>query len=496
MNQAENIQQGKKREQRSSSAVERSTMVYGRVPPQAKDIENAVLGIILQHSQAIDVVASIVSAESFYVEANQRIFRTVMDMANRNQVINILTVIEELKKREELEIIGGPHYLTTLDKYVTSSAGLEKYCQIIQQKFIQREMIRIAGEIIGDAYEDSTDAFELLDYAEEKFLAIGTNNMQGDTISIDRVVKKALARIETNRLNDTPITGVPSGFRTLDAATKGWQPGFIVMAARPSIGKSALALALARNAAQNEIKSVPVAVWSLEMEDVQNVLRMLSAESEIKLYSIQTGRLDDEQMKKLYQVGSKLSQQKIFFDDSPGTNIISFRSKARRLKKKHNIGLIILDYLQLLGGDGEKGNREQEIARISRSLKNLSRELQIPIIALSQMSRDIEKRTGKNRKPQLSDIRESGAIEQDADVVIFLWGPEEDEIEQDRSLLNRRYARIAKQRDGVLLTVELEFETSTQKITEYQPAPEPPKELGEGKWKAVPKTGDLFENKP
>lgn len=473
----------KDRKERRRGTMDLSTMVYGKVPPQAKDLEEAVLGAIMLPGDAIDTAIGMITPESFYVESHQRIYRAMLDLNARSQTIDILTVVNQLKTSEELELVGGSYFVTRLTNSVVNAVGTETHCRIIQQKFIQRELIRISGEIIQEAYEDSADAFDLLDSAEEKLLSIGSGNLQSDVVPIDRVVPKAMQRIETARLNDSSITGVPSGFPSLDHATRGWQPGLIILAARPSVGKSALALALADAATKNPYKEVPVAIWSLEMDAVQNVLRMLSSASEIWLHRIQTGRLEEHQVKKLYDAAAQLAKRKIFFDDKPGLTILSLRAKARRLKKKYNIGLIIIDYLQLMSGGGEKGNREQEISRISRGLKLLSKELDIPVIALSQMSREIEKRTGSKRVPMLSDIRESGAIEQDADVVIMLWGPEEDEVKDNADLLNKRYARIAKQRDGVLLTVNLEFRTEIQKLIEY--FPDKP-DLPPGSWRPVP----------
>lgn len=459
-----------------------STMIYGKVPPQARDLEEVVLGAIMLDPNGFDIASIILTPESFYLEAHQHIYRAAMELSVANQAIDMLTVVNQLKKGDLLEIVGGPYYVTQLTNKVVSSVHTETHCKIIQQKYIQRELIRISGEIIQEAYEDGADAFELLDYAEEKLLSVGTSSIQGDTVGIDQVVPKAMKQIEDARANDSAITGVPSGFGKLDQATRGWQPGLIILAARPSVGKSALALALADAATKNPYKVVPVAIFSLEMDAVQNVLRMLSSNSDIFLHRIQTGRLEEDQVKRLYDTGAQLSKRKIFFDDKPNLTILSLRAKARRLKKKHNVGLIIIDYLQLMSGSGEKGNREQEIARISRGLKLLSKELGIPVIALSQMSREIEKRTGSKRTPQLSDIRESGAIEQDADVVIFLWGPEEEEVKENPELLRRRYARIAKQRDGVLLTVDLEFRTETQKLIELNPDKV---DLPSGSWKPV-----------
>lgn len=792
-------------------------MIYGKIAPQARDLEEAVLGSIMLDTEAFDTVASILTADCFYMEVHQRIFSAMQRLSSKNQPIDMLTVVQELKASEEIELVGGPFYITKLTNNVTSSVGNETYCRIILQKFIQREIIRIGGDMIQAAYEESTDAFDLLDTTEETLLSIGQKHIHGEMATIDQVLTKTVSRIEEYRTRDTHLTGVPTGFPSLDRVTRGWQPSnLIILAARPSVGKclgkgtkiimydgslkcvedvregdllmgddstprkvlslargreqmylvkqvsgynyrvneghilsvmrsgsegrynhgdkmdialcdfvnksdkfkkrwkgyktdvefeskpipinpyvlgvwlgdgtalkteitnpdkeihdyffdwgkaqgyevyishnkgicdsirvnggfrkllqkndlignkhippdyiindrnnrmlllagiidtdgyliktggyeitqkserlikqikyladtlgfrthliskrgtidgidkgeyfrltifgniwdipvkverkkwkrlvrnrnwkvsgltiekdvvddyygfsidgnhrflledctvthnSAMALNLVRAAAIKNPNPVGVAVWSLEMDAISLVLRLLSAESEMVLHRLQTGRLDDDQMKMLYREGvQKLSGKKIFFDDSSGVTLLSLRSKARRLKKKQNIGLIIVDYLQLMTPDEKSGSREQEISKISRGLKNLSKELQIPIIALSQLSRDVEKRTGKKRVPQLSDLRESGAIEQDADVVIFLWGPEDEEVEADRDLLNRRYARIAKQRDGMLLTVDLEFKGDFQLFSEYQEnsSVNIPSGLGEGNWK-------------
>lgn len=473
---------------RKKSSIDLGTMVYGKVQPQAKDLEEAILGLIQLNPGSIDEVSGILSENSFYIEANQKIYSAALALNNRNQQIDSLSLVAELKAREELEAVGGPFAVVKLTNNVTSSVNIGKWAQIVHQKFIQREIIRIAGEMISDAYEDSTDAFDLLDRSEESLSAIGSNNFQNEMTTIESAVIRAVTKIEQNRLLDSSITGVPSGIPSLDLATRGWQPGFIVLAARPSVGKSAVALQLAKNAADNTTRPVTVGIWSMEMDDVQNVLRMMSAESGVTLYKMQTGRLEQSEMHRIVDAGVKLSKHKIFFDDSSGITLNRFKAKARRLKRKHGLGLIIVDYLQLMGGDDKGGNREQEISRLSRGMKMFSRELGIPIIALSQMSRDIEKRPGKDKKPKMSDIRESGAIEQDADVIILLWGPDDDELVEKPELVHRRYARIAKQRDGVLQTINLHFDTRTQLITEYQEEIVKP----QSNWKPITTEPDLF----
>jgi replicative DNA helicase len=460
----------KDKKERRSKAVDVQNMVYGKVPPQAKDLEEKVLGAIMLESGTIDRILEFITDESFYVSAHQEIFRCMLALHTKGQPTDLGMVVEELRRQGKLEEVGGPYYVTRLTNAVVNTGSLENHAKIIAQKFVGRELIRVGSEIVNEAYEDSTDVFQMLDQAEEQLMSIGSKHVQGDVKGIDTVLVKAINRIEEWRKQDSHITGVPSGYPQLDRATRGWQASdLIILGARPSVGKTSFALRLARNAALNPIKPVPVAIWSLEMEDVQLVLRMLSAESGMMLHRIQTGRLEDEDMTRLYRDGiNTLAGTKIFIDDQPGLNLLKLRAKARRLKKKHNIGLILVDYLQLMSGDESKGNREQEISRISRGLKLLAKELKIPIIALSQLGREVEKRTGTKRTPQLSDLRESGSIEQDADVVVFLWGADDDEIEKDASLRNRRFARIAKARNGMLLTIDFELNKDTQEWEEME----------------------------
>src|SRR3954467_1047262 len=488
------------RKNRRKGPLDLSTMVYGKVPPQAKDLEEAVLGAMMLEKGAFDAVIEILKAECFYVDAHQRIYRAMQGLQQKNQPIDILTVVEELKVREELDIIGGPYYVTRLTNAVISSANIEAHSRIILQKFIQRELIRISGEIIGDAYEDSTDVFDLLDDAESKLFEITNNHLRKNFDSIDTVLVKTVQRIEDMRHRNEDVTGVPSGFASLDNVTYGWQStDLIILAARPSVGKTAFALNLARNAALHPTKPTPVVFFSLEMSAGQLVQRILSAESEIWLEKISRGKLEEHEMKQLYQRGiQRLSQAPIFIDDTPALNIFELRAKCRRLKNKHNIGMVIIDYLQLMSGTGENrnGNREQEISNISRSLKSLAKELQVPIVALSQLSREVEKRKEGNKMPQLSDLRESGAIEQDADMVMFLYRPEYYDITQDEMGDNNRgetHVRIAKHRNGSLETIKLRALLHIQKFVDWEgddlgggggAAPSPG-----GSWKPIPPGG-------
>jgi replicative DNA helicase len=394
-------------------------------------------------------------------------------LADKSLPIDLLTVVEELKFKGELELVGGPYYVSKLTNAVVSSANIEAHARIVLQKFIQRELIRISGEIIGDAYEDTTDVFDLLDDAESKLFEITNNHLRSAFEDINTVLVKTIQRIEDMRNRDEDITGVPSGFPSLDKLTYGWQQtDLIVLAARPSVGKTAFALNLARSAALHPTKPTPVVFFSLEMSSSQLVQRILSAESEIWLEKITRGKLEEHEMKQLYKRGiERLSNAPIYIDDTAALNIFELRAKCRRLKNKHDIGLIIIDYLQLMsgGGDNKNGNREQEISKISRDLKGLAKELKVPIIALSQLSREVEKRKEGAKIPQLSDLRESGAIEQDADMVMFLYRPEYYDItanEMGESNKGETYVKIAKHRNGSLDTIKLKALLHIQKFIE------------------------------
>jgi len=484
----------KDRKQKRRSSLDLGTMVYGKVPPQAKDLEEAVLGAIMLEKTAFDTVIEILKPECFYVEAHQRIYSAMQSLANKSQPIDILTVTEELRSREELEMVGGPYYVTKLTNTVVSSAHIDAHARIVLQKFIQRELIRISGEIIGDAYEDSTDVFDLLDDAESKLFEITNNHLRKDYNSIDTVLVNTIKRIEDLRQRNEDVTGVPSGFSGLDRVTYGWQnTDLIILAARPAVGKTAFALNLARNAVMHATKPTPVALFSLEMSAGQLVQRILSAESEIWLEKIARGKMEEHEMKQLYARGiQRLSQAPLFIDDTPALNIFELRAKCRRLKNKHNIGMIIIDYLQLMSGTGENrsSNREQEISNISRNLKGLAKELNVPIIALSQLSRAVEQRGAKegSRIPQLSDLRESGAIEQDADMVMFLYRPEYYDINSNAEGENTKgltEVKIAKHRNGTLETVKLKALLHIQKFTNWDEDPYSGIGLPSGGWRPV-----------
>ncbi|MCW3463099.1 replicative DNA helicase [Chitinophaga nivalis] len=453
----------KDRNVRRKPSIEVSSLVYGKIPPQAKELEEAVLGAVMLEKGAFDSVIEILKGECFYVEAHQLIFSAMTRLAAKSMPVDILTVTEELKSMGSLEAVGGPFTVMKLTNAVVSSANIEAHARIILQKFIQRELIRISGEILTESYEDTADVFDLLDSAESKLFEITNNHLRKNYDSIDRVLVNTMKRIEDLRNKGDDITGVPSGFPSLDKVTYGWQStDLIIIAARPSVGKTAFALNLARNAALHPRFPKGAAVFSLEMSSGQIVQRILSAESEIKLEKISRGKLEEYEMKKLMTHGiERLAKAPIFIDDTPALNIFELRAKCRRLVHNHGVGVIIIDYLQLMSGGGEgrgSTNREQEISKISRDLKGLAKELQVPVIALSQLSRDVEKRKDGNKMPQLSDLRESGAIEQDADMVMFLYRPEYYEIntnEMGESNKGETHVRIAKHRNGQLDTIKL-----------------------------------------
>ena len=477
---------------RRKPLLETGNMVYGKIPPQARDLEEAILGAIMLEKSAFDVVVEILKPECFYIEAHQKIYKAMQNLQIKNLPIDLLTVVEELKYNEELEFVGGAYAITKLTNVVVSSANIEAHSRIVLQKFIQRELIRISGEIIGEAYEESADVFDLLDEAESKLFKITNNHLRKNFEDIGNVLIKTINRIDEMRNRQDEMTGVPTGFPSLDRLTYGWQAtDLIILAARPSVGKTAFALNLARTAALHPTKPTAVGFFSLEMSSSQLVQRILSAESEIWLEKIARGKLEEHEMKQLYKKGiEKLSKAPIFIDDSAALNIFELRAKCRRLKSKHNIGIIIIDYLQLMSGSADRNsNREQEISKISRDLKALAKELQVPIIALSQLSREVEKRKEGNKIPQLSDLRESGAIEQDADMVMFLYRPDYYDVttnEMGESNKGETYVKVAKHRNGSLETIKLKAELHIQRFIEEEGGSDNfNPNMGGGSWKPV-----------
>lgn len=383
-----------------------SNYVFGKVQPQALPLEEAVLGAVMLDKNALTIILDILQPDSFYLEAHQHIYRAMRRLFERSQPIDLLTVMEELKKSGDLEAVGGPAYLAELTHRVASAANIEYHSRIIAQKYIQRELIRVSTKTIRDAFEDTSDVFELLDEAEQGLYNIAQNNMSRGYESTGTLAGKMLKQIEELKGKKDGLTGVPTGFADLDRLTSGWQPSdLIIVAARPGMGKTGFVLSMTRNAAVDFKK--PVALFSLEMASLQLVLRLVSMEAEISGSQLRNGQLDEEQWKRLHKSVERISEAPIFIDDTAGINIFELRAKARRMKLQHDIQLIIIDYLQLMSGgpDSGKGNREQEISSISRALKALAKELNVPVIALSQLSRAVETRGGTKR-PQLSDLRE------------------------------------------------------------------------------------------
>ncbi len=450
---------GKLKTIRSGNDV--SPMAYGKIQPQALDLEEAVLGAIMLDKDAVAIVLDILKPESFYVEKHQVIYRAMLKLFEKSTNIDLLTVNEQLKKDGELDKAGGTAYLAGLTNRVGSSANLEFHAKIVAQKHIQRELIRVSTHTINNAFEDSMDVFDMLDEAERGLFEITEQNLNRGFESVGALATKAQKQLELLAQRESGLTGIPTGFEDLDRITSGWQPSdLVIVAARPGMGKTAFTLSLAKNAAMDFQK--PVAVFSLEMASVQLVQRLLSSEAEISSSKLRNGKMEPHEWTQLHTAIEKMADVPIFIDDTPGINIFELRAKCRRLKQQHDIQMIIIDYLQLMTGGGENkksGTREQEISTISRSLKGLAKELNVPVIALSQLSRSVETRGG-DKRPMLSDLRESGAIEQDADIVTFIYRPEYYEIFQDEdgmSMKGMAEIIIAKHRNGELGTVKLRF---------------------------------------
>lgn len=435
----------------------------GKLPPQAPYLEEAVLGALMLEKHAADKVMDLLNKDIFYSEAHKFIFEACEALYIKGQPIDILTVTQKLKEQGNLQLVGGAYYVSQLTSKVASSANIEHHTHIILQKHIQRELIRVSGEIGNNAYEDSADAFELLDSAEQKLFDIKNKSLKKNYDSIDNLVSKALKQLENVKDQDTEsLTGVPTGLRDLDKMTSGWQKSdLIIIAGRPSMGKTAFVLSIARNAAV--LYNKPVAIFSLEMSSLQIVNRLISSETEIPQDKLRNANLEDYEWERLIDKAEAISNAPIYIDDSASLTVSDLRSKARRLKTQKNIELIVIDYLQLMhaGENVGKGNREQEISYISRSLKIIAKELEIPVIALAQLSRAVEQRPDK--KPILSDLRESGSIEQDADLVSFLYRPEYYKLEfneDGESLKGLAEIIIAKHRNGSTGSVLARFKNT------------------------------------
>lgn len=450
-------------DKKRATAKKKSTfgnMDMSKLQPQARDLEEAVLGALMLEKNAPEKVASYLKSEAFYVDAHQLIYGAIVSLFSLGHPVDILTVTEQLRKDGTLESAGGAYYITSLTNKISSAANIEYHAHIVIQKSIQRQLITVAGEIGEKAFEETSDAFELLDQSEKRLFEIKNSSMTKNYDEVSDLISKAIKDIEESTADGEGLTGIPTGFTELDRMTSGWQKSdLIILAARPGMGKTAFVLSMARNAAVLANKSV--AIFSLEMSSMQLVKRLIASEAELSSEKIRNGKLEEHEWQQLHTKISTIEDAKLFIDDTPALSVLELKAKARRLKSNRGLDMIIIDYLQLMRADegtSNGGNREQEISYISRSLKGLAKELDIPVIALAQLSRAVEQRTDK--RPVLSDLRESGSIEQDADLVTFIFRPEyygitQDEEGNDNTGLTEIIIR--KHRNGSPGTVNLKF---------------------------------------
>lgn len=447
---------------RNTKTVNRSTNLRGlnKEIPQNDGLEQAVLGALLLEKHAIEKVSEILKPESFYKKAHQLIYQTIFEVYNESNPVDLISITNKLRDKNLLTEVGGSFYVSELTMRVNSSANVEFHAWSISEYAIRRKLIEVFAKIENDVYEDSIDVFELLAETDKQLFEVTNSNSKKNYESMKTLMQKAFSSLEERRNKTDGLTGIPSGFTALDRVTSGWQKSdLIIMAARPGMGKTSMVVSALRNAAVDF--NVPVVIFSLEMSAVQLVNRLISSEASIESDKIKKGQLSPEEWSRLVEKTGDLNTAPIFIDDTPALSILELRAKCKRLKQQQDIQMVIVDYLQLMTGSGSNngGNREQEIASISRGLKNLAKELEVPVIALSQLSRAVETRGG-DKRPQLSDLRESGSIEQDADMVAFLYRPEYYGIMEDEygvSTINRAEVIIAKHRNGTLDIVPLQF---------------------------------------
>ncbi|MEM7382809.1 MAG: replicative DNA helicase [Bacteroidota bacterium] len=442
-----------------------------KIPPQAIDLEQSILGALMLEKDALTDVLDILKPESFYEETHQEIYRAILQLFNNGEPIDLRTVVNQLRKNGQLEPSGGSYYLASLTTRVSSAANVEFHARAIVEYAIKRALISIATTIHKHAYEDTVDVFTLLDQAEQALFEVTETNIRKNYAEMRSLLGEAFKELEAKRTHKDGLTGTPSGFIALDRLTSGWQKAdLIIVAARPGMGKTAFMLSALRNAAIDH--NYPVAIFSLEMAALQLANRLIASEAELESDKIKKGNLADHEWQQLIHKTAQLSQAPIYIDDTPALSVFELRAKSRRLKAKHEVQLIVVDYLQLMSGEATRGsgNREQEIAHISRALKSLAKELNVPIIALSQLSRAVETRGG-NKKPLLSDLRESGSIEQDADMVLFLYRPEYYGITEDdigNPIQGLAEVIVAKNRNGSLDSVMLKFIGKYTKFTDLE----------------------------
>ena len=430
----------------------------GKLPPQAVEVEEAVLGAMLLEKHAVNDAIDILHAESFYKIEHQKIFSVILELFGNSENIDILSVTEKLRKNGDLNLVGGPGYIASLTNRVASAAHVEYHARIISEKFILRSLIEVSSDVIKSAYDETKDVFNVLNEAEDGLFKIAEGNLKKGYANVKELVKEATEEIEAASKNKDGVSGIPTGFTDLDRLTSGWQKSdMIVLAARPGMGKTAFVLSMARNTAVQFNQGV--AIFSLEMSNVQLVKRMMAMETGISSEKLRKGFSDQEDWEKLHNRIHNLTEAPIFIDDTPALSIFELRAKCRRMKMQHDIQLVIIDYLQLMTAGIKGGNREQEISTISRSIKEIAKEINVPIIALSQLSRSVETRGG-DKRPMLSDLRESGAIEQDADMVCFIYRPEYYGLLEDENGMPTDGVGeiiVAKHRNGSLDTIRLKF---------------------------------------
>jgi replicative DNA helicase len=446
----------------------------GKIPPQALDLEIAVLGAMMIDKKGIDDVIDILHSDAFYDKKHQEIYAAIYTLFQNSEPTDLLTVSQQLRKDGKLELVGGDFYLINLTQKVASSAHIEYHARIILQKYIQRKLISISSDIIETAYDETVDVFDLLDVAEGKLFEVTQGNLKKGSEDAGDLVKQALKKIQ-DISNQEGMSGLETGFSKLDALTSGWQPSdLIIIAARPGMGKTAFVISMAKNMAIDF--GHPVALFSLEMSSIQLITRMISSETGLTSEKLRKGNLEPHEWEQLNVKVKKLSDAPIFIDDTPSLSIFDLRAKARRLVSQHGVKIIVVDYLQLMtaGGSAGKGggNREQEISTISRNLKALAKELEVPVVALSQLSRAVETRGGSKR-PLLSDLRESGAIEQDADIVSFIFRPEyygvtEWDDDEHTPCEGQGEFIVAKHRNGGLENIRLKFTGHLAKFSDLE----------------------------
>ena len=438
----------------------------GNKPPQALDFEEAVLGALLIEPSCVDEAMEELTPSCFYDPKHKMIFEAMVSLVNEHVALDLLSVSQKLHERGQLEEIGGAVRLASLSQKIGAAAHVEYYIKILKQKTIQRDLITASFDILKNSYDDSVDVDDLIDMSQSKIFAAIQNNVKKDVQEIGSVIKSAMEDVERMQ-SQSGLSGVPSGYPSIDKVTMGWQPSdLIILAARPSVGKTAFALNIARNAAVDH--NMPVAIFSLEMPAIQLAKRLMTSESGLPADKIKGGtKLDAHEWEQLEYRLKALSKAPLYVDDTPGLPIMEFRTKVKRLVKSKGVRLVIVDYLQLMQGPAElRGMREQEVAAISRTLKMTAKELNVPIIALSQLSRDAVKRAGSNGKPMLSDLRESGSIEQDADMVIFVHRPDYLGLSETENGKETTQIIIAKHRNGETGDIDMLFKSEQVRFVE------------------------------